>query len=87
MDLLRDGIQQLRPVGFQVFIHQLLRPGDILDPGKAVRVAVVADGGAIHLPGQPLAPVHVNVDWEGKPGLQTGTHEAHHGMHPVLIDK
>lgn len=38
MHPLGEGIEALRPVDFQLLLQQLLRFGDLLDPGEAVVV-------------------------------------------------
>jgi hypothetical protein len=62
MDLPGHVIQQLRPGGAQLRIHQLLGASEILDPGEAVVMAAIAHGRLLHLPRQPEPSVQANMN-------------------------
>jgi hypothetical protein len=62
MDLLDDRIEQLHPIGGSLLVHHRLRSFDVLDPGETVIVPAIADSRLIHLAGQPLPAVEVDVN-------------------------
>ena len=79
-------IQRTGPIRFQLIVHEALSARKIFDPTKTVVMPLVAYARLIHLPGEPLASIHVNVKGEREPCLQTCTHEAQGSVDPVVID-
>ena len=76
MSALGTGVQRASPAGLQLIVHPGLSARKVFDPGETVVVTLVADACLIHLPGQPLATVHVDLAGKRKPGLEPGAHEA-----------
>ena len=87
IQLLGHAVQQLRPVGPQLPVHQPLRFGPVRDPRKAVILPPVLHPRCLQLPRQPLAAVQADLNRKGKPGLNAGAHEAQHRVHPVVVQE
>jgi hypothetical protein len=82
-----DRVENRRPGGPQLGIHQGLGFGEIFDPGEAVIFPLVAQTGPIHLAGQPFPAIETNLDGEGEPALDSGVHEPEDGIVPVMVEK
>ena len=82
-----DPVENRRPGGPQLGIHQGLGFGESFDPGEAVIFPLVAQAGPIHLTGQPFPAVEANLDGEREPALDSGMHEPKDGIDPVMVKK
>jgi hypothetical protein len=87
VQLVRDGVQQIRPGGLDLAVHQPLRLVGILKPGEAVFTPDVAEAGLVHASGQPLAAIQADLDPERGPGLDAGMHEAEQRVDLVVIEE
>jgi hypothetical protein len=58
----------------------------IFNPGETVIDSLILHPYHIHLARKPFPAVQADVDGERKPGLYPSTHEAKHGIYPVMID-
>jgi hypothetical protein len=82
-----NPVEQNRPVGLQLLIHQLLDLIHPFNPRKTVLLPLVVQPLPIHLTAQPLPPVQTNLDGEREPTLNSGIHESKYGIHPVMIEE
>ena len=72
IELLGKTLQQLRPVGLQLLVQQLLGTRVVLDKRKAVALLLVPQSLLLHLARQPLATIYPHLHVERKPGLYAG---------------
>ena len=56
-------------------IGEPLRPPRVLEPEEGVVEPSVAQPALVHLPGEPLMPVHVHLQREGEPRLEPHVRE------------
>ena len=80
-----DPIQQLRPVGLQLGVHQPLPLLPIGDPREAIVLLLILHSCLIHLPRQPFPPVHANLNRKGKPRSNARIHPSENRVIPILI--
>src|SRR3990172_9063384 len=86
VERLRDGVEGLRPIRGQLFVHQALGRLGVTQPGEAVVYALeVRAAPAPQLPSQPLATIEADLDVEREPGLQACAHETELRVHEVLV--
>ena len=82
-----NRLQLLWAIGSQLLVHQPLPLGPVFDPWKAVACGRVLDPFSVHLPPQPLPPVHADLNGKREPCLNPRIHEAELRMDPVLIEE
>jgi len=85
INALLNASQQLRPVAFQLFIKELLGPGDVLDISETISSANITDIFIVKLPGQPFSAVNAQLHRQGQPRLDARVHEAEYRMNHVVI--
>src|SRR5580658_1247453 len=83
--LLRQALQQLHPVGFQLLVQQLLGARIVFDPDKAVAGLHEPRPFRPHLLCQPLPAIQSHLDLKGEPGLHPRIHPAEFRMDHIVI--
>src|SRR3972149_4456938 len=71
-----NPVEHLGPVGTKLLVHQSLRLGEVADTNETVLAALVGHAGCVHLMGQPLPTIDVDLNVEWEPGLDSSVHEA-----------
>ena len=87
VDATRELVEQARPVEVDETIRELLGGGGIVNRQEGVVEPAVADPVLIELAREPLVPVDVDLDREGKPGLDTDVEEAEHRIDEVVVEE
>lgn len=82
----REAVEMRQPGRAELLLHELLRPSKIIDAGKAVVAAFIAEARSVHLVGEPLAPIDADLDVEREPALDARMHEAEDGIDAVVIE-
>jgi len=87
VDAVGNLVEDRRPWGSQLGIHQGLGFGKVFDPGEAVIFALVGQADPIHLAGQPFPAIEADLDGEREPALDSGMHETKDRIDPVMVEK
>src|ERR1022692_1162288 len=84
---LRQRLQPLGPVDLQLFLEKLLRARNVLDPGKAVLLADIAEPLSVHASRQPFPAIDADVHVKREPGLNPRMHPAKFRIDAVMINR
>src|SRR5262249_14202085 len=84
--LLRQAVQQGRPVGVPLHVEQLLGTRPVLDRHQQVVLAAVAEVLALEVAVQPVAAVEADAHGEGEPALQTDVAQAELLVQEVVVE-
>src|SRR5260221_5356162 len=87
MNLGREGIEVHRPADAELGRGEGLGAGWVLEPGKGVASANIAEVLSIEVAAEPLAPVDPDLNVEGQPALETHMHEAELWVQQVVVEE
>src|ERR1035441_7417779 len=71
----------------QLFLEKLLRARNVLDPGKAVLLADIAEPLSVHASRQPFPAIDADVHVKREPGLNPRMHPAKFRIDAVMINR
>ena len=86
VDAARELVEE-RPLEVYEAIRDLLGRDGIVDGEEGVLESAVADPSSIELAREPLVPIDVDLDREGKPGLDPDVEEAEHRIDEVVVEE
>jgi hypothetical protein len=85
VDTASDGIQVPGPFAMSESLTQTLSGLEVIDAEQSVLIALITNAALVELSRQPLSPVDIDLDLEGKPALHTGMHETKFGVDVVKV--
>ena len=87
VQLASDAVEQLRPFGFELMIHQALSCTPVGNPREAVVLLQVMETGGLHLWRQPFPSVEADWNGEREPSLNAGIEQAEEGVDLVVVEE
>lgn len=86
IDATGPAIEDFDPGELGEAIGEALGGGGIVELGEGVVALNEAELAAVHLPGEPVVAVDVDLDGEGKPGLDADVHQSELGIEEVVVE-